>query len=193
MRDKYLKNYYFESNMIITVASQNQVKVNAVKETLQLYPHFSGAIIKGRTVPSEISEQPKSLKETTEGAINRARNAFDGSHYSIGLESGLIQVPMTKTGYMDICVCAIYDGKQIHLGLSQAFECPPEVMRLVHEEGLDLSQASVRVGLTDNPHIGSDQGIIGLLTRGRVTRKDYTKEALKMALIHLENGELYHA
>src|SRR3989344_613534 len=114
---------------------------------------------------SGVSDQPKSLEETIKGAINRAKFSFKDCHYSFGIESGLMSVPETKTGYMNFCACAIYDGSQIHLGMSSAFEFPKKIT--------------------------SSQGIIGLLTKGRVTRKDYTIQAIRMALIHLENPELY--
>ncbi len=177
--------------MKIIVGSTNKIKIEAVQETVIQYPLLSSTTVTGKNIPSQVSDQPKSLPETVSGAIARAKNAFEEGSYSFGLESGLMPVPFTKTGFMDVCVCAIYDGKTIHLGLSQAFECPPEVVRLVHEKGYDLNQASNAIGLTTNPQLGAAEGIIGILTKGRVTRKDYTKEAIKMALIHLENKEHY--
>lgn len=177
--------------MNISVGSTNKIKIEAVEETIIQYPLLSGATVTGKNVLSQVSEQPQSLQETVQGAINRAKKVFEEGHISIGLESGLMPVPFTKTGFMDVCVCAIYDGKTIHLGLSQAFECPSEVVRLVHEKGYDLNQASNAIGLTTNPQLGAAEGIIGILTKGRVTRKDYTKEAIKMALIHLENKQHY--
>ena len=177
--------------MNVIVGSTNRIKIEAVTETLQHYSLFHPVSVQGKNVSSQVTDQPKSLQETVQGAINRAKGVFEEGNISIGLESGLMPVPFTKTGFMDVCVCAIYDGKTIHLGLSQAFECPPEVVRLVHEKGYDLNQASNAIGLTTNPQLGAAEGIIGILTKGRVTRKDYTKEAIKMALIHLENREHY--
>jgi non-canonical (house-cleaning) NTP pyrophosphatase len=40
--------------------------------------------------------------------------------------------------------------------------------------------------MTTNENIGSEEGAIGILTKGRMTRKEYTKQALRTALIHLE-------
>ena len=142
-------------------------------------------------VDSKISEQPKSLEETIRGAMNRAKSSFQDCTYSFGIESGLMQVPYSQTGSMDFCACAIYDGENHFLGLSCAFECPPAVMRLVHEEGLDLNNACYKAGLTNDPKIGNSEGIIGILTNGRVTRKEYTKQAIIMALMHLEYATLF--
>lgn len=177
--------------MKIGVGSTNQIKVSAVKELAPLYAMLSGSEIISVNVPSGISEQPKSISETIQGAKNRALGAFEKHDLGFGIESGLIEVSGTKTGMMDVCVCAIYDGKEYHIGLSSAFECPPKVIDLVHKEGLNLNQAFYKAGLTANLKLGSAEGAIGLLTKGRVTRLEYTKQALITALIHLENAEFY--
>ncbi len=168
--------------MKITVGSTNQVKVGAVRDMIAQYSILAGAEVVGVNVPSGISEQPKSLEETVRGAMNRAKAAFSDSDLSFGIESGLMVVPYT---------CVIYDGTECHIGISSAFECPPKVVELVHGEGLDLNQAFFKAGITDNPKIGSANGAIGLLTKDRLTRGDYTKQAITMALIHLENPEMY--
>ncbi len=131
------------------------------------------------------------MNETIQGAMNRATNAFSDCQYSFGLESGLMKVSHTKTGYMDFCACAIYDGKNHHLGLSSAFEYPLEVTQLVFKKGLDINQAFYKTGLTKDPKVGSAGGAIGILTKGRLLRKDYTKQAITMALIHLENKKIF--
>jgi len=101
-------------------------------------------------------------------------------------------VPHTKTGFMDFCACSIYDGNETKLGLSSVFEFPVEVTRLVIEENMDINEAFFNSGLTDNKKIGSTSGGgIGFLTNGRVTREDYTKQAIRMALIQLEYPSLY--
>lgn len=174
----------------VRVGSQNKVKVGAVEQILKEYPHLKHAHVVGVEALSQVSLQPKTLEETIEGAMNRAQNAFHDCNYSVGLESGLMRVPHTKSGYMDVCACAIYDGKEFHLGLSAAWEFPDKrVMELIVEEGLDMSQAVSRAGLTNNANIGSEEGAIGILTKGRVDRTEYTKQALRMALIHLEELE----
>lgn len=172
----------------IHVGSKNKAKIEAVKETIADYPHLKKAKVEGVEARSEISEQPLSLEETIKGAINRARNAFKACDYSLGLESGLMKVPYTKSGYMDVCACAIFDGTEFHIGLSSSWEFPDKtVMDIIVNEGLDMSQAINKAGLTNNPKIGSEQGAIGILTKGRVDRKAYTKQAIQMALIHLED------
>lgn len=172
--------------MRLVVGSTNAVKVDAVREIIHEYDHLRGADVIGISVESGVSDQPKTLEETIEGAISRAQRAFDNCAYSFGIESGLMVVPHTKTGHMDVCVCAIFDGSEYHLGLSSAWEAPSRVMHYIIEEGLDMNQAAHRAGLTDSMNVGAGEGLVGILTRGRLTRKAYTKEAVRTALIHLE-------
>jgi inosine/xanthosine triphosphatase len=173
--------------MKIVVGSKNPAKVEAVREILQDYPHLKDAEVVGVDVSSGVSDQPKSLEETLTGATNRARSVFTDCDYSVGIESGVMPVPLTKSGYMDLTTCAIYDGSEFHLGLSSAWEFPDkEVMRSVVEDGLDLNQAVHKAGMTTDANIGSSNGAISLVTKGRLDRKAYTKQALQMALIHID-------
>ena len=172
--------------MRIHVGSKNEVKVSAVREVIAGYPFLSGAEVAGLDVPSGVSSQPTSLDETIRGAINRAKACFDGADLSFGIESGIVPVPHTKTGHMDVTACVVWDGRDHHLGLSSLFECPKDVTLLITTTGCDMQTAFLRCGYTTNPNLGSAEGAIGILTKGRVTRKDYTMQALRMALIHLE-------
>ncbi len=174
--------------MKIKVGSKNKVKVGAVEEILCEYPHLADAKVESVETDSEVPSQPRSIDETVRGAVNRAKNAFVDCDYSIGLESGLMAVPHTKTGYMDVCVCAIYDGKEYHFGMSSAWEFPKkEIFDSVMNEGFDMDEAMFKHGLTHKKHIGSEEGAISFFTRGRLDRKGYTKQALRTALIHLED------
>jgi len=172
--------------MNIKVGSTNGIKIQAVEEILADYPNFKDALVAGLDTPSGVSDQPKSLEETIRGAMNRAKNSFQDCNYSFGLESGLMAVPYTKTGFMDICACAIFNGQDYHLGLSSAWEAPQVVINYILD-GEDMNQAALKAGLTDSLKIGSAEGLIGLLTKGKLTRKEYTKQAVRTAMIHLEN------
>src|SRR5680860_212725 len=177
--------------MKVNVGSNNEVKVGAVREMAPDYDFLSNAEIQGLSVNSEVSDQPKSLEETINGAINRAINSFNSCDYSFGIEDGLMAVAKTKTGFMNICACVIYDGSNFHMGLSSAFEYPIEVTKIVLLENVEINESFHRVGLTDNPKVGSAEGAISILTKGRLSRKEYTKQAVMNALIHLDNNKLY--
>ncbi|MDP3640211.1 MAG: inosine/xanthosine triphosphatase [Nanoarchaeota archaeon] len=177
--------------MLIAVGSRNAVKIQAVKKALSLYESFWDAKVVGMDVLSGVSAQPTSIEETIHGATNRAKNAFQRCEYSVGLEDGLLAVPSSRTGYMNVCACILYDGKHDHLGLSSGFEYPPKVLRLVFEEGLEISQAFYQAGLTKDPMVKHAEGAVGILTKGRLSRRDYTAQAVMMALVSLENPQLY--
>ena len=171
-------------NKLIYVASLNKNKVNAVKE---VFPSFR---VEGISCNSGVSDQPVSLPEIIKGAINRSRSVFKSTcEYSVGIEDGISPVPETRSGYMNFCVCAIFDGNRIFLGLGPGFEYPLDCTKKVVDEGITISEAFVP--LSGKPDIGYEEGIIGWLTGGDINRKDYTKHAVKMAKIQIENPELY--
>lgn len=171
--------------MRLLIASKNPVKIEAVQEVIALYPEFCELAYESFETPSGVSNQPMSLEETVRGALNRARSIHQPGDLSFGIESGIMDVPYTKTGVLDVCVCAIWDGNQPAIGLSCAWECPEAVADAV-KRGMNLADAAVHAGLTSNPKLGAAEGLIGIMTRGRMTRKDYTKQAVITAMIHVE-------
>lgn len=177
--------------MRVTVGSKNQTKIEAVREALEESSLFKDAEIIPMEVAVEQFGHPITLPMVVEGAIDRARQAFQNCAYSFGIEGGLIEVPQTKSGYMETSVCAIYDGNQFHLGMAPAYEWPKAVIDLIMKKGLDGSQAFREAGLTEHEKIGTAGGGVAILTKGRMDRKGLNKLAVMMALIHLENEEHY--
>lgn len=173
---------------IIAVGSTNPVKLDAVREGFTASGRFGTIEIRARNVTSSVREQPLSLDETLRGAIARARSAFTDCDLGVGIEDGLFAVPYTQSGYMNVCACVIFDGTRDHVGLASAFEYPAEVTRFVIEEGLDITQAFVKAGLSNNSRLGAAEGAIGVLTKGHLTRRAYARQAVEMALIHLPHS-----
>jgi len=178
--------------MKINVGSKNQVKVNAVIDTLKRYSNlFKNPIVEGVDVNVPEFEHPKNIKEVVESAIERAKNAFKNCDYSFGLEGGLIEVPSTESGYMEINACAIFNGLKTYIGLSPAFEWPIKVTKLILANKADASLAFKQLGLTNSNKLGAQKGgIIGVLTENRMTREDQIKYSIIMALIYLEKPVL---
>lgn len=56
-------------------------------------------------------------------------------------------------------------------------------------ERITISEAFTPI--LDEPEIGYEVGIIGWLTKGKMNRKDYTKLAVEMARIQMDNAALY--
>ncbi len=177
--------------MKVGIGSKNKTKINAVTELLKDYPMFDSAEIIPLDVKIDQFGHPKSLEEIVNGAINRAKHAYVGNDFGFGLESGLMRVPQTKSGYMEVTVCAIYDGKQIHMGLSQACEWPKKAIDAILNKGMDGSQAMKAAGFTEHEKLGEHEGLVGIFTKGRTNRTEYNKTAIVMALMHLENPEHY--
>jgi len=57
--------------------------------------------------------------------------------------------------------------------------------------GVELDVAFKDLGFTENPRIGYSNGIIGWLTKDKITRKMLVKEAVRMALVSFLNKDLY--
>lgn len=179
--------------MKMMIGSKNLAKIEALQETLQEYPLFENVEVIGISVPSNVSEQPFSLEETIRGAKNRARNAFEASPctYGVGVESGLMEAPATRTRFLHISICSIFDGTESYIGLSTGFEVPPVILMLMASKKIDLTQACLESGISSNTQLGSQEGLIGILTNGKVDRKEYSKQAIRTALIQLDHAKWY--
>lgn len=179
--------------MKINVGSKNKLKLEAVKDTLRLYPKlFLRPKVEGIEVSVPEFGHPKNIKETIKGAVTRAEKAFEDCDYSFGIEGGLIEVPLSKSGFMETNVCAIFDGKKVYLGLGPSFEWPPKVTKLITLGKADASRAFKQLGYTQHEKLGAvEGGITGFLTNGRLTREDFIKYSIIMALIRLENSQIY--
>lgn len=172
--------------MRVAVGSTNPVKVRAVEEVLRTF--YPGAEVFGVDVSSEVGAQPIGMQETVLGAVNRAREALRHGELGVGIEAGLLEVPFTLTGYMDVQFCAISDGEVITLGAGSGFEYPPSVIRQVlrgREVGKVMEELS---GIAE---IGRKGGAIGFLSKGKLSRKELTKQAVLMAMLPRINRELY--
>ena len=91
---------------IINIGTKNRPKIEALEDLLKDYPILKDYKVKAVNASSEVAEQPLSLDETIQGAINRAKNSFRDCDYSVGIESGLMQVPHSKSGYLEFCASA---------------------------------------------------------------------------------------
>jgi inosine/xanthosine triphosphatase len=189
---------------IVVVGTKNKCKLAAVRASLARYPGLAGSAVEGLSVDTGVDEQPRSLEETSQGAMNRARLSHaqaaaggvaggmkrmgGAAVVSFGIESGLFEL---RGAWYDVCFCAVTsDGETFNLGLSCAFEIPPAIMAHVHE-GLDLTQACNAAKITEDETLGMNEGLIGILSKGRITRQDYTEQAVMTALMHYENKPWY--
>lgn len=188
--------------MLILVGSTNPVKVQAAVLAAGQFEQFNSCEVVPCKVPSGVDDQPRTLSETMQGAINRARASFITAQNTkiarlgIGIEGGLAKVELTNTGYMNICAACIYDGHQQFLGISSGFEHPDSVLTEVFENGLEVSDAYVAAGLLAGSGISALElrqgpGAIGFMTLNSVSRTDYCVQALIPAFGALLRKELF--
>eukprot|EP00965_Chrysotila_dentata_P056855 1886606-Pleurochrysis_carterae.AAC.6 len=174
----------------VVVGTLNPTKLSAVRFSLSSYKEVaSAATVIGYAVPSGVEEQPMTLEETSRGAKQRAEAAYaaSGGHartLAFGIESGLLPL---AGDHFDVCVVSAYDGAAHHIGMSCAFQIPPRILKLVLEQKLDLSQACKAAQITTSNQLGAGKGLIGILSRDRVNRCEYTSQAIRCALFFAEN------
>ena len=182
----------------IAVGTTNKCKVKAVEETANLYPQFQNCKILTYKVDSGVGNQPLNLETIVQGSKNRAEEAMklsmdsgDKASLAVGIESGLFCLTPCVSdkykGWFDTSVCTVYDGVNHYLGTSCSFEVPSIIMKDVLDNGVELSQACHNCGITANRELGEAEGLIGILTNGRITRLDYTMQGLKCCFIPIEN------
>ncbi|MBI2546639.1 inosine/xanthosine triphosphatase [Candidatus Woesearchaeota archaeon] len=173
--------------MKVIVGSTNPNKVRAVKDAFSKYFEAS---VQGTEVDSGVSKQPLSMKEIVQGAKNRAMKAYSKEFdYSVGLEAGLFVFPEAKTHYLDVTCCAIFDGKDFFIGLGPAFEYPDKILQKILTEGKEASDAADEAfGSTNIKH---KEGIVGMVTKGRVKRNEFVEASVMMALSRIVSKELY--
>jgi len=173
--------------MRVIVGSLNPVKLNATKNILEkIYGKIN---ISSKYVDSGVPDQPFGLDETIKGAVTRAKNSYSiDVDLSVGIESGLMKTPNTLTGYIDLQWCAIFDGKNVTLGVSSGFEYPPEVVKEVLS-GVEVGDVMDRITGVDN--LGMKKGAVSHLSKDMLDRTENTEQCVLTAMIPRMNKEIY--
>lgn len=173
--------------MKVVVGSKNPVKLNATRNVLEKI--YDDLIVSAIHVDSEVPDQPFGMDQTVEGAVNRAKNAYSDEYdLSVGIESGLIEVPKTLTGFIDIQWCAIYDGNQVTIGASSGFEYPPSVIKQVLV-GVEVGDVMDQVTGVDG--LGQKKGAVSHLSHDMLNRTENTEECVLTAMIPRMNRDIY--
>ena len=79
----------------------------------------------------------------------------------------------------------------MYLGLCGGFVVPLVIVDIIFRDNVDFSEAALRAGLTTEPRIGYGEGIVNILTDGKMARKPYIKQAIEMAMIQVNHPELF--
>ncbi|MEX2723038.1 MAG: inosine/xanthosine triphosphatase [Candidatus Freyarchaeota archaeon] len=177
---------------IIAVGSENPVKIAAVKNVMQKL--LGDVKICGVKVSSGTPPQPLGLKQTLEGAINRAQKALakvDGAILGVGIEAGLIDIRLNgELHYLDFQYCVILDkeGRRT-FGAGPGFEYPPIVNQKVIKQNFEVGE--VMEEITGIKNLGEKMGAIGYLSHGLIDRTKLTELSVIMAMLPRINTELY--
>lgn len=145
--------------MTLAVGTKNPAKVHAVKDVLIKEPILISSI----PSPSGVWDQPLSSEETRKGALNRAESArqAEDADLGIGLEGGVMRVE----GIYYLCNWGVLVTRDGRIYPASGLSLPlPKTFNDSLESGIELSHI---IGI----QIGKKDGAIGLLTNGRVTRK----------------------
>jgi len=178
------------SGLHIVVASKNPVKQAAVEQGFAaVFPELACSF-EAVLSNSGVSDQPLSDEETLRGALNRVvdiRRQKPRADFYIGIEGGVED----REGELHEFAWAVvedFSGK-IGKGRSAVFIAPPEIRRLILDEGKELGDAGDIVFKQEN--CKQKTGVIGLLTNGAIDRVELYRHPMIIALTPFVHPELY--
>jgi inosine/xanthosine triphosphatase len=191
--------------IIVAVGSARRPKLHAVSDAIDAYRYAFGdkaeIEITGVETPSGVSHTPLSRSETMRGARQRVEALRQLAHkrkddpwqYLVGLEGGLdvMNVDGERQVFLENWAYVANAEGRGFFGQSGAILLPEDLAREVVDGGVELSEAidafAGRKGVRD------DEGAWGILTGGRITRRDAFRISTINAFAPLLNKRLYTA
>ena len=173
--------------MYIILGSTSPVKVNATKQAFRTY--FDDVEVKALSLPSGVKAFPTSDEETLRGAMNRAEKAHSlepEADFVVGIEGGLVWLE----GHVFVHqIAVVIKGDIKGIGISQGYMAPDRLIRQLDMESDDSRR--IIDGYFDRDEILSDEGVIGVMTNGVLTRTDASRDAVICAMTRFVNPEYY--
>lgn len=174
----------------VIIASQNPVKLKAVKKAFTKMFKEETFSFEGISVPSGVHDQPMDDDKTFEGAFNRANNAMaevQNADYWVGIEGG---VERTGDSEMQAFAWIVVKSRQnIGKGKTGTFFLPHEIISLIHN-GKELGEADDIVFGQNNSK--QKKGAVGILTGNVIDRTDLYSQGIVLALIPFKHTSLYN-
>ncbi len=172
----------------IFVASNNPVKIEATLSGFQkMFPDEQFKVESG-DVPSGVSDQPMSDKETLQGAFNRVNNSFQSAadaDYWIGIEGGIEY----ENGEMAAFAWVVIKSKKLTgKAKSGTFFLPKKVAQKILA-GKEMGLANDIIFKQKNSK--QNLGAIGILTHNVINRTQLYEHAIMLALVAFKNEEFY--
>lgn len=171
-------------NRVMVVASLNPIKIQAVRDGLEVVGYPGQYSVEGIEAHSGVSDQPMDDNEATIGAHNRAHQAWKESasrswgtdlYYGVGIEGGMQEV---GGRWYDKGWFAIRTNIGVFTASTINMEVPAPVLKLV-QGGLELGHACDEYFGTTNSK--QDTGHFGLMTGNRITRQSAYRDAFVAA------------
>lgn len=178
--------------MKVLVGSRNPVKIKAVREVFGRVFSKEGLEVEGVAVESGVAEQPKSNEESLRGARNRARRVIEKGKgdYGIGLEGGVYEEKVDGERKMFSCAwCVVRDREGVE-GYSGGlrFELPEKVAERIREGG---ELGPVMDEFLGREEVKKQEGMVGVLTKGLVTRKEAYKRLVEYGLVRFVSANWF--
>lgn len=189
----------------VGVGTENPAKCSAVRDALTRLqarapdaPDIEIRIL-ASGVPSGVPEQPVGYEEIVSGARNRARAAFDrgGCVLAVGIEDGLVSLPGAGgEAFFNVGCAWVTDGERDGSGFSSGFVYPPECVAPATAGRAPIGELFDTLWRTHREPAavdasGRNEGNIGKLTAGRLSRSDYGAQAVICALVPFLHRDLY--
>ncbi|MCI8482646.1 MAG: DUF84 family protein [Clostridia bacterium] len=176
--------------MKVLIATKNQGKIEGAK--IALLEYFEEVEIEGIPVETDVSEQPVN-EEIYQGAKNRIKNLKKyakeqkiNADLYLSIESGIHNL---LGRWMITNIAVIEDNNNFEgYGTSSSFPVPEKFVKQIIET--DLSQVMNQIFSKDDDRHNKGGGI-QLLTKGKISRIDLTKQAFIMALTKYINGDIW--
>lgn len=166
--------------MLVAVGTSNRIKVEATKEAFE---HFYKNVRVVNVSLNNLPTQPITLHGIVNGAVTRAKTALSkikDADMGVGIEAGLMEIPNANT-YLNVQFAAVIDHhNKLTIGSSPGFQLPDEVAKMVLIERIEVDKAVEF--LYNIKDIGEKRGIIDLMTKGAMSRKELMVNALIMAI-----------
>lgn len=173
----------------VYIGSSNPVKIACTRIGFEtVFGNMDNFEFIGKSVSSEVSDQPMTNSETLAGAINRANNleaAYPDGDLYVGIEGGIEEIG----DEMEAFAWVVVNGDGL-TGKAQTstFQLPPKIVELIRQ-GVELGHADDMVFKRKNSKQGN--GAVGILTHNVIDRIEYYRHAVILALIPFVNPELY--
>lgn len=173
----------------VYIGSTNPVKLACTK--IGFESAFGGEAdfeFVGKSVDSDVNDQPMTNEETLSGALNRAKNLktkYADGDFFVGIEGGIQKIGTEMEAFAWVVIeCNGVIGK----AQTSTFQLPPKIVDLINL-GVELGHADDLVFKRKNSKQGN--GAVGILTHNIIDRIEYYRHAVILALIPFMNPELY--